>query len=124
MPYTLQTIDNLFQSLALGNHDLMNVGRSLLFRPFRSGDLDLIRLDDSGAKLKVPINNSIVLRLTCKDPIQWQEYWKHVIRKLFDSTATKEYKRSEVKFLNRFMLGVTNLIILLLKEMTICLLAL
>ncbi|QHS74262.1 Rbh2p SPAR_J02140 [Saccharomyces paradoxus] len=102
MPYTLQTIGNLFQSLASGNHDLMNVGRLLLFRPFKSGDLKVVRLDDNGAKLKTPIDNGIVLRLTCKDPIQWQEHWRHAIRNLFDSAATNEYKKSEGEISQHF----------------------
>ncbi|CAI4034434.1 hypothetical protein SMKI_10G2250 [Saccharomyces mikatae IFO 1815] len=97
MPYTLQTIDNLFQSLASGNHDLMNVGRSLLFRTFRSEDLDVVKIDDNGVKLKTAMGNGIVLRLTCKDPIQWQAHWKHSIKKNFDPTAKRKNKESENK---------------------------
>ena len=95
-------IRDRFQSLASGNHDLMNVGRLLLFRPFKSGDLKVVRLDDNGAKLKTPIDNGIVLRLTCKDPIQWQEHWRHAIRNLFDSAATNEYKKSEGEISQHF----------------------
>lgn len=91
MPYTSQNVETLFQVLASGNHDLTNVGRSLLFQTLRTGDLEIIKLDDNGAKLKTVTGNGIVLKVTCKDPIQWQAHWKYTIRNLFDRLSMNEY---------------------------------
>ncbi|EJT44773.1 YJR030C-like protein [Saccharomyces kudriavzevii IFO 1802] len=91
MPYTLQTVDNLFQALESGNHDLMDVGRSLLFQTFGSGNLHIIKVGDNGVKLQTSIDNGMVLKLTCKDPIQWQAHWRDAIRDLFDRTVVNKY---------------------------------
>ncbi|CAI4044985.1 hypothetical protein SUVZ_10G2170 [Saccharomyces uvarum] len=98
MPYTSQNVETLFQALASGNHDLMNVGRSLLFQTLRAGDLEVIKLDDNGAKLKTVTGNGIVLKVTCKDPIQWQAHWKHTIRNLFDRLSMNEYNGCKSDF--------------------------
>ncbi|CAI1516095.1 hypothetical protein SEUBUCD650_0J02230 [Saccharomyces eubayanus] len=105
MPYTSQNVETLFQSLASGNHDLMNVGRSLLFQTLRAGDLEIIKLDDNGAKLKTLTGNGVVLKITCKDPSQWQAHWKDIIRNLSDRLSMNKYNGCKSDFSQNFHAG-------------------
>lgn len=77
--------EKLLSQLVQGNHNLLDVGRTLLFPLLREYDLEIINLlSSSTVELKTSTGNNVSLRFQCVDPLQWEKHWKSSFKKLFD----------------------------------------
>lgn len=89
LPYSCKTGRELLNELISGKHELMSLGRSLMFPSIRANSLEIIDNLESGFKLVTNSESKIEIELKCVDSIQWESYWKLYMNKIFgtDSSA-------------------------------------
>ncbi|CCK69206.1 uncharacterized protein KNAG_0C00930 [Huiozyma naganishii CBS 8797] len=77
----------LLSDLCQGKYEVLNVGKTLLFLPFKPTDLKIVEHFSSGVRLESASGNNINLNIFAEDFIQWNLTWKQKFLNLFGSNT-------------------------------------
>lgn len=78
--------DFLLEALVLGQYDLLNFNKSLLFIPLKAGDLRIMEYTHNGMKLETQTGNNIQVEISSENLIEWETSWKYKFEQYFDQT--------------------------------------
>lgn len=87
LPYGINPSKMILHEVKNGNERLLNLGRSLMFPPFRGGDLVISNFTKNGVQLKTRANGAKslerVMQLESIDTSKWEIYWKLMFTRMF-----------------------------------------
>lgn len=87
LPNSSNSIKTIFNSVSEGNHQILELGRSLMYPIFRIGDLEIKNISDIGAVITFPEVGNVKLEIVSLDQISWITQWKSCFQKFVAKAA-------------------------------------
>lgn len=79
------TAEILLKELIMGQTNLLNFNKSLLFIPLKFKDMKILEYTHSGLRLETRIGNKIQLDITSENLLEWETTWKAIFQQYFNS---------------------------------------
>lgn len=89
------TAENLMNELVMGQSNLLNFNKSLLFIPLKFKDMKILEYTNSGLKLETRIGNKIQLDITSENLLEWETTWKSIFQQYFSNGVEIRQKRKD-----------------------------
>ncbi|KOG98442.1 Rbh1p DI49_2848 [Saccharomyces eubayanus] len=98
LPNSDDSIKTIFNSVSEENHQILELGKSLLYPIFRIGDLEINNINEIGAVITFSEVENLKLEILSLDQISWITQWKSSFQKFAakaanDSTFIKGHMR-------------------------------
>ncbi|CAI4539088.1 AIG_G0028240.mRNA.1.CDS.1 [Saccharomyces cerevisiae] len=72
--------ETIFHSISEGNHQVLELGRSLMFPLLKTGDFEICRIDDAGAVITFTEAKDVKLEIISLDEVSWVMQWKSCLQ--------------------------------------------
>ncbi|QHS74083.1 Rbh1p SPAR_J00350 [Saccharomyces paradoxus] len=101
--------ETIFRSISQGNHQILELGRSLMFPLLRTGDFEICNIDDAGAVITFTEAKDVKLEIASLDETSWVTQWKSCLQNHKRKSASSSlFIKTHIEFKNANNLNEHN----------------
>ncbi|CAI4305023.1 AMP_1a_G0014160.mRNA.1.CDS.1 [Saccharomyces cerevisiae] len=101
--------ETTLRSISKGNHQILELGRSLMFPLLRTGDFEICNIDDAGAVIRFTEAKDVKLEIASLDETSWVTQWKSCLQNHNRKSASSSlFIKTHTEFKNTNNLNENN----------------
>lgn len=103
------SVETTLRSISKGNHQILELGRSLMFPLLRTGDFEICNIDDAGAVIRFTEAKDVKLEIASLDETSWVTQWKSCLQNHNRKSASSSlFIKTHTEFKNTNNLNENN----------------